>query len=78
MKNQLSVFYEHIFEAAEQSGSTVDKMLEHAANCGIDGLECDLWRLEDKANVRALFDNSGVRVSSIYNFFDFPHEDRNT
>ena len=58
MKNQLSVFYEHIYEAAEQSGSTVEKMLEYAVNCGIYGLECDLWRLDDKASVRTLFDNS--------------------
>ena len=78
MKNQLSVFYEHILEAAEQSGSTVAKMLEYAVSCGIDGLECDLWRLEDKANVKAIFDNCGIKVSSIYNFFDFPHEDKNT
>ena len=78
MKNQLSVFYEHIYEAAEQSGSTVEKMLEYAVNCGIYGLECDLWRLDDKASVRTLFDNCGVKVSSIYNFFDFPHEDKNT
>lgn len=78
MSDKLSVFYEHIFEAAEQSGSTVAKMLEFAVTCGIGGLECDLWRLEDKANVKALFDNCGIKVSSIYNFFDFPHEDRNT
>ena len=78
MNNKLSVFYEHISEAAEQSGSTVAKMLEYAVTCGIDGLECYLWRLDDKANVRTLFDSCGVRVSSIYNFFDFPHEDANT
>ncbi len=78
MKNQLSVFYEHISEAAEQSGSTVEKMLEYAVSCGIDGLECDLWRLEDKVNIKSLFNNCGVKVSSIYNFFDFPHEDKNT
>lgn len=78
MKNKLSVFYEHILEAAEQNGSTAAKMLEYAVNCGIDGLECDLWRLEDKADVKTLFDSCGVNVSSIYNFFDFPHEDKNT
>ncbi len=77
MNNKFSVFYEHIFEAASQNSSTVEKMLEYAVNCGIDGLECDLWRLEDKANVKSLFDICGIKVSSIYNFFDFPHEDRN-
>ena len=78
MNNKLSVFYEHIYESAEQNGSTVGKTLEYAVNCGIDGLECDLWRLEDKTNVKKLFDSCGANVSSIYNFFDFPHEDRNT
>lgn len=78
MNNKLSVFYEHIYESAEQNGSTVGKTLEYAVNCGIDGLECDLWRLEDKTNVKKLFDSCGAKVSSIYNFFDFPHEDRNT
>ena len=78
MDNKLSVFYEHIFEAAEQSSSTVTEMLEYAVKCGIDGLECDLWRLEEKERVKYLFDSCGVKVSSIYNFFDFPHEDKNT
>ena len=78
MKKRLSVFYEHIFEAAQQSSSTVEKMLEYAVSCGIDSIECDLWRLEDKANVKALFDNCGIKISSIYNFFDFPHEDKST
>lgn len=78
MNNKLSVFYEHIFEAAEQSGSTTSKMLEYAVSCGIDGLECDLWRLEDKSNVKSLFDSCGIKISSIYNSFDFVHEDKNT
>ncbi len=78
MNNKLSVFYEHIFEAAEQNSSTVAKMLEYAVNCGMEGLECDLWRLEDKSQVKSLFDSCGVKVSSIYNFFDFPHEDKNS
>ncbi len=76
MSNKLSVFYEHIFEAAAQSSEPVGKMLEYAVSCGIDGLECDLWRLEEKNQVKSLFDGCGVKVSSIYNFFDFPHESR--
>lgn len=78
MKNKLSVFYEHIIEAASQNGSTIEKMMEFAVNCGIDGLECDLWRLEDKQTIKSLFDSCGMMVSSIYNFFDFVHEDKST
>ncbi len=78
MNNKLSVFYEHVLEAAEQNGSTAEKMLEYAVGCGIDSLECDLWRLENKSQVKSLFDSLGVTVSSIYSFFDFPHENGNS
>ena len=72
--NSLSVFFEHIFEAASQSGKSVEDCLRFAKGCGIDYLECDLWRLEQKNEVKALFDRCGMRVSSIYSHFDFIHD----
>lgn len=72
--NKLSVFHEHIFEAADQRGISVEKALEYAKSCGIDLLECDLWRLDDRRNVKALFDSCGMGVSSIYSHFDFLHD----
>lgn len=72
--NKLAVFYEHILEAAEQRGDSAEAMLRHAKSCGIELLECDLWRLSDRAEVRALFDSCGLGVSLIYAHFDFVNE----
>lgn len=71
---RLSVFYEHIFEAAQQSGQTVEDVLKFAKGCGIDLLECDLWRLSDREGQRELFERCGVGVSCIYSHFDFLHD----
>lgn len=71
---KLSVFYEHIFEAAEQSKITVEQALVHAKSCGIELLECDLWRLDNREEQRKLFARCGVGVSCIYSHFDFLHD----
>ncbi|MGN0665170.1 MAG: sugar phosphate isomerase/epimerase family protein [Huintestinicola sp.] len=76
MDNILSVFYEHIFDAASQRGTAVEEMLLYAKNCGIDMLECDLWRLSDRENTKKLFDSCGIAVSSVYSFFDLGHDDK--
>jgi len=71
---KLSVFYEHIFEAAQQSGISVEAALDHAKGCGIDFLDCDLWRLSEKEGQKSLFDKCGMGVSCIYAHFDFLHD----
>lgn len=68
--NDISVFLEHIYEAAEQRGITLEEALRYAKSCGIDYLECDHWRLADSA-MKQLFDRCGVGVSCIYEHFDF-------
>ncbi len=72
--NRISVFYEHIFEAASQSGCTIVEALQHAKHCGIDALECDLSRLSAMAETKALFDSCGIKVSCIYHFFDMVND----
>ncbi len=72
--NSLAVFYEHIFEAAEQSERPVEDILRYAKSCGIDYLECDLWRLSEREKVKTLFDRCGMGVSSIYSHFDFVND----
>ena len=65
MNNKLSVFYEHIFEAAQQSGKSVEECLRFAKSCGIDFLECDLWRLDEREEVKSLLDRCGMGVSCL-------------
>lgn len=72
---QLNIFLEHIFEGAEQQSITPEKMLQKAREAGYEGLECDLWRLSDKAETKKLFDACGLSVSSVYNMYDMGHEE---
>ncbi len=68
--NDISVFLEHIYEAAEQRSITLEEALKQAKSCGIDYLECDHWRLSDR-EMKQLFDRCGMGVSCIYEHFDF-------
>lgn len=72
---KLNIFLEHIYEGAEQKSITPEKMLTYAKNAGYDGLECDLWRLSEKSETKKLFDSTGLSVSSVYNMYDFGHEE---
>ena len=78
--NKINIFYEHIMEAQTQNNDNIplEKLLEKVKSMGIVGLECDLWRLADMKNTKALFDSCGLSVSSVYNMFDFGHEEHNT
>ncbi|MBQ8193808.1 MAG: sugar phosphate isomerase/epimerase [Oscillospiraceae bacterium] len=67
--NDISVFLEHIYEASAQRGVTLKEALQFAKSCGIGYLECDHWRLEDRA-MKQLFDSCGMGVSCIYEHFD--------
>ncbi len=68
--NNISVFLEHIYEAAEQKGLALRDVLSHAASCGISHLECDWQRLAD-GELKPLLDRCGLGVSCIYRQFDF-------
>ncbi len=72
--NRLNIFLEHIYEACAQRGITPERMLLEAHGMGYSGLECDLWRLSDRENIRALFDSCGMRAASVYAFYDLAHE----
>lgn len=72
---KLNIFLEHIYEGAEQQNITPEKMLTYAKEAGYDGLECDLWRLSEKSETKKLFDSCELSVFSVYNMYDFGHED---
>ncbi len=73
--NGIAVFYEHIFEAAEQSGKSIEEVLRLVKECGIDYLECDMARLGSGKEAKRLFDSCGMKVSQIYRHFDFTNGD---
>ena len=68
--NDISVFLEHIYEAASQHDISLEEAMKRAKSFGIDYLECDHWRLFDR-DMKKLFDSCGMGVSCIYEHFDF-------
>lgn len=69
---KLSIFYEHIDEAARQRGVTVAEICRAVRDFGYTGVELDAKRLETEGDalLSTLFD-AGLAVSCVYYFFDF-------
>ena len=71
---KISVFYEHILEAAQQSSKSILEICQLAASYGITGVEIENTRLLDKENdVLNILRQTGLEISCIYGFFDFSH-----
>lgn len=71
---KISVFYEHIAEAAKQENKSVEKICQLASYCGISGVEIENTRLiNEKENVIRALKLSGLEISCMYGFFDFCH-----
>lgn len=74
--NQLSVFYEHIAEAAEQSDLPLEEVCRKVKSFGYDFVEMDAARLlREEASILPMLRNSGLAVNCIYNFFSLGEEE---
>ena len=69
--NRLNIFLEHIYEGAQQQAVPPEAVMAQAREMGYSGLECDLWRLNDRAEVKRQFDSCGLSAASVYNMYDF-------
>ena len=70
--NQLSVFYEHIAEAAAQSGLTLEETCRRTKTFGFNLVEMDAKRLLTEEDViLPLLEKADIGIHCIYNFFDF-------
>lgn len=70
---KISVFMEHIFEAAQQEGCSVTDILKQAKSCGIDGVELDYARLSADNSLPSLVRKEELDIACVYAFFDFSH-----
>lgn len=71
--NGLNIFLEHIYESASQRGAALEQALDSARELGYSGLECDLWRLDDRSLAK-VFSDSGMRAASVYAGYDLAHD----
>ncbi len=73
---KISVFYEHILEAAEQSSMTALEVCKRISSYGIMGVEIENTRLnERKEEIMKMLKQTGMEISCIYGFFDFSHQE---
>lgn len=69
---KIAVFFAHIQEAMEQTGKTLDEILLEIRAMGIDAVEFDYEVLKDaETQLRQSLKKAGLKVSSIYRFYDF-------
>lgn len=68
----LSVFYDHLLRACEQTGLPLSVVLAKTHSFGIDAVECDIEHIrEGKDEMKALLEQAKLSVASVYGFFDF-------
>ena len=68
---KISVFYEHIEKACEQTKKPLEEVLEHVKKSGIDGIEMDYDMLsseDDEQSILTSLKKAGLVISSIYGF----------
>ncbi len=79
---RISVFYEHIEKACEQTKKPIREVLAYVKSCGIDGVEMDYDELiHDKlahSNQNILNDlqSAGLKISNIYCFCHLDDDQR--
>lgn len=68
---EISVFYHHILEAANQEHCTEEEILKKIKGAGITAVEVDRDGISDIDRFCAILKRYDFRVSSIYGFYDF-------
>lgn len=70
--NRLSVFYEHIAEAARQTGLPMEEICARVKGFGFDAVELDAKRLfTERETLLSMLWNAGLQVNCLYYFFNF-------
>ena len=72
---KLSVFFDHVLQAREQTGKSVEELLVGVKAAGIDAVEMNLAYLCEHEEVLDLLAKNDLKVSCIYEFYDMGHYD---
>lgn len=71
----ISVFYAHILQAAEQTGKALPELLLGVREAGIEAVEMELAYLESHEETHTLLREAGLQVSCIYQFYEMDAAD---
>lgn len=66
---KISVFYDHILQAREQTGKSLQEVLFEVKKLGICGVEINLSYLCKQEDTWDLLKNAGLEISCIYEFY---------
>lgn len=72
---KLSVFYDHILQAADQSGKLVEELLSGVRAAGIDAVEIRMEYILGHEETVELLKNAGLKVSCVYEFYEMENKD---
>ena len=71
---ELSVFWNHIECAVQQTGLPLEQVLEKVKDFGIEGIECEALDSPEQAQaLLALLKSAGLRVIDVYAHLDLAH-----
>ncbi len=72
---KLSVFYDHILQAVDQSGKPLEELLSGVKAAGIEAVEIRLEYLLEHEETLELLKRTGLGLSCIYEFYDMDIKD---
>ena len=72
---KISVFAEHLFEAAEQEKMPFTDILKKAKDMGVNAVELDYARLGQDDTLPDVLRQHGLDIACTYAFLDFSHND---
>lgn len=79
MQNKLTVFYDHILNAAKQRGVTTAEIAAEITSCGISGVEMDYYMLKESGDALAEeLSRLGLPINNCYCFFDWANHPEDT
>lgn len=72
---KLSVFFDHVLQAQEQTGKSLEELLAGVRKAGIEAVEINLSYLNEHEEVLELLLKNDLKISCIYEFYDMGHYD---
>lgn len=72
---KLSVFFDNILQAAEQTGKSLAELLDEVKSAGIDGVEINMTYLCEHEEALDLLRKTELCVSCVYEFYEMDKRD---
>lgn len=69
------MFFDHILQAAVQTGKPLEELLEKVRESGIEAVEINMTYLCEHEDTYELLNNAGLLVSCIYEFYEMDCKD---